>query len=72
MTFPENQIKHPLIYQVGHKYKIVTNIRSASITDMVGIVALELTGDASEIESAITFFKENGVTVEPIELNVIE
>jgi molybdopterin synthase sulfur carrier subunit len=72
LTFPENLIKQPLIYQVGQKYKVVTNIRSASITDKVGIVALELTGENSEIESAINFFKEGGVTVEPIELNVIE
>jgi len=72
LTFPENLIKHPLIYQAGHDYKVVTNIRSASITDMVGIVALEMTGEASEVEGAIKYFKDNGVTVEPIEINVIE
>jgi molybdopterin synthase sulfur carrier subunit len=72
LTFPENLIKHPLIYQMGHDYKVVTNIRSASITDKVGIVALELTGESEEIEKSIRFLKESGVTVEPIELNVIE
>ena len=72
ITFPENLIKQPLIYLVGHKFKVITNIRSASITDKVGIVALELTGKSEEIDKSINFFKENGVTVEPIELNVIE
>jgi len=72
LTFPENLIKQPLIFQSGHKFKIITNIRSASITDKVGIVALEVTGENAEIDKTIAFFKENGVTVEPIELNVIE
>lgn len=72
LTFPESHIKDPLIYKAGHEYKVVTNIRSASVTDKIGIVALELTGNAEEIEGAIKYFKKNGVTVEPIELNVIE
>ncbi len=72
LTFPQNLIKEPLIYLAGHKFKVVTNIRSASVTEAVGIVALELTGENDEIEGAIQFFKDGGVTVEPIELNVIE
>jgi len=72
LTFIQNLIKEPLIYKVGHKYKVVTNIRSASITDEIGIVALELTGDDVEIDNAIKYLQDNGVKVEPIELNVIE
>jgi molybdopterin synthase sulfur carrier subunit len=72
LTFPQDLIKEPLIYQVGHKFKVVTNIRSASVTDKIGIVALELTGEEEEIDNSIKFFKDSGVMVEPIELNVIE
>ncbi len=72
LTFIQELIKKPLIYNVGHEFKVITNIRSASVTDEIGIVALELTGEATEIEGAIKYFKDNGVTVEPIELNVIE
>ena len=72
LTFPPMQCKQPLIYQVGHKFKVITNIRGASISDEVGIVALEMDGAAGEVAKAVEFFQKNGVKVEPIEMNVIE
>ncbi len=72
LTYPKELIKEPLIYQVGHLYKVVTNIRQASISDQIGLVALELEGDEKEIEKAIKFFIDKGVKVEPIELDIIE
>ncbi|MFQ5901447.1 MAG: NIL domain-containing protein [Thermodesulfobacteriota bacterium] len=72
LTYSRDLIKEPLIYNVGHKYKVVTNIRQASISDKIGLVALELDGEIEEIKKAINYFRENGVTVEPIEKNVIE
>ncbi len=72
LTFPSKQCKEPLIYLAGHKFKIVTNIRGANISDEIGIVALEMDGAAAEIEKAIEFFQAKGLKVEPIEMNVIE
>ena len=51
---------------------MVTNIRSASVSDHIGIVGLELDGDQGEIDSAVKWIAEQGVKVEPIEKNVIE
>jgi hypothetical protein len=50
----------------------VTNIRGASVSDHIGIVALELDGDEAEIEKAVRWISAQGVKVEPIEKNVIE
>lgn len=72
LTFPQKLIKEPIIYQVGHKFQVVTNIRGASVNEEIGIVALELEGEVSEIEKAIAYMREKGVTVEPIELDVVE
>jgi molybdopterin synthase sulfur carrier subunit len=72
LTYPQGLIKEPLIFQVGKKYKVVTNIRQASISEEIGLVALELEGERDEIKSAIQYFKDNGVKVEPIEKDVIE
>src|SRR3972149_4064873 len=44
LTFPQRLIKDPVIYQVGHKFKVVTNIRGASVSEEIGLVALELEG----------------------------
>jgi len=51
---------------------VVTNIRSASVGEDIGIIALELDGTREAIDSAVAWFREQGVTVEPIEKNVIE
>lgn len=72
LTYNQERIKDPIIYQVGKKFRVVTNIRSASVSDHIGIVGLELDGEQSEIESAVKWIAEQGVKVEPIEKNVIE
>src|SRR3989304_811705 len=72
LTFPQKLLTEPIIYQIGHKFQVVTNIRGASISDEIGIVALELEGESTEIEKAIEYMRDKGVTVEPIELDVVE
>ena len=57
---------------MGHKFKVVTNIRQASVTEEVGIVSLELEGGRDEIKKAIKWLEGLGIKVEPVEINVIE
>lgn len=72
LTYSQEQIKEPIIYWVGHKFRVVTNIRGASVSDHIGIVALELEGTQAEIDKAFRWIAEQGVKIEPIEKNVIE
>ncbi len=72
LTYPKEQVKEPLLYQVGKDFKVVTNIRQASVSDKIGLVALELDGEPEEIDRAIQFLIDKGVKVEPIELDIIE
>jgi len=72
LTFPERLVERPLIWEVAKKFPVVTNIRQASVSKKVGIVGLELTGEEDQVWRAIEFFTKSGVTVEPIELGVVE
>ena len=72
LTFPSDLVDKPLIWEVAQKFMVVTNIRQASISKEIGLVGLELSGEAEEVQRAIDFFIKNGVSVEPIELNVVE
>ena len=72
IQFPEDQIKEPVIYQIGHEYKVVTNVRRADVRETTGWMDLELTGDSTEIERAVAGLRAKGVIVDPIELNVVE
>jgi ABC-type methionine transport system ATPase subunit len=72
ITFPENRIKDPVIYQISHEYSVVTNIRRADVTEKTGWMDVELVGDAAEIDRAIAGLKRKGVKVDLIERNIIE
>jgi L-aspartate semialdehyde sulfurtransferase ferredoxin len=72
LTYPPKLLKEPVIYQLGQKFRVVTNIRGANISAEIGIVALELDGAESEVTAALRWLTEIGVRVEPIEKNVIE
>jgi L-aspartate semialdehyde sulfurtransferase ferredoxin len=72
LTYPKKVIQRPVIYEIGQKFQVITNIRQASVTEEVGIVSLELVGDRAEIKKAIKWLEGLGVKVEPVEINVIE
>jgi len=72
LMYPPKLIKTPMIWQLGHKFKVTTNVRQASVTDEIGVVCLELNGKRAEIKAAIRWLVKQGVSVEPVEINVIE
>ena len=72
MMYPLRLIREPLIWKLGQKFPVVTNIRQASVTDEIGIVCLEVDGKRSDVKAAIKWLEKLGVSVEPVEINVIE
>jgi ABC-type methionine transport system ATPase subunit len=72
LMYPPRLITQPLIWQLGRKFDVITNVRQASVADEIGLVCLELDGQRAEIKSAINWLEKTGVRVEPIEINVIE
>jgi ABC-type methionine transport system ATPase subunit len=72
LMYPPRLIKRPLLWELGRKFKVVTNIRQASVTDEIGVVCLELDGKRAEVQAAIKWLEKVGVSVEPVEINVIE
>jgi len=71
LTFPPERIQEPVIHNIGHRFKIITNIRSANVTENVGWVTLEIDGEEGEYLKALDYLKEIGVKVEPVEKDVI-
>jgi ABC-type methionine transport system ATPase subunit len=72
LMYPPRLITRPVIWELGRKFQVVTNLRQASVTDEVGIVCLEMEGDRPEIKAAVKWLEGLGVRVEPVEINVIE
>ena len=71
-TFPRELIKEPIIYNLSHKFEVVTNIRRADVTENRGWVVLELEGEDKEIEAGIAWVKKKGVRVDPIVGDIVE
>ncbi len=72
LTYPSKMISRPLIWELGEKFNLVTNVRQASVTEVIGIVCLELEGLRPDIKKGIAWLEKLGVTVDPVECNVIE
>jgi L-aspartate semialdehyde sulfurtransferase ferredoxin len=72
LSYPRALIKEPILYQLVKKFDLVFSIRGASVSEDMGLVAVEFDGSTDQIERAIGWLRQTGVTVEPIEKNVIE
>ena len=72
IRYPEEKIPEPILYQIGHEYKVVTSIRRADVRETTGWLDVEFTGEADEIDNAVNGLRAKGCLVDPIELNVVE
>jgi hypothetical protein len=72
LMYPPGLIRKPTVWELGQKFKVVTNVRQASVTDEIGIVCLEIDGAPDEIKRGIAWLEKQGISVEPVEINVIE
>lgn len=66
-TFPQELISEPIIsHTLGERFGVVPNIRAASITDTMALVAVEIEGDEQRILESVEYLRERGVKVEDI------
>lgn len=72
LTFPEKLIKDPIIYNLGKRYNIVTNIRRANVDHKLGWVDLEMVGNEEEIKKGVQYLESLGVEVDLIEGDIVE
>ena len=72
LMYPSKKITQPIIWQLAQKFKVVTNVRQASVTGEIGIVCLELSGLRPEVKATIKWLVSLGISVEPVEISVVE
>jgi L-aspartate semialdehyde sulfurtransferase ferredoxin len=72
LIFGPSLVKEPVIYQLGRKFEIVTNIRRADVTKDQGWVLLEASGEPEELDRGVEFLESKGVKVEPAEGDLVE
>lgn len=71
-TFPRELIKEPIIYKLGKKFNVITNIRRADVSENKGWVVLELEGGENDIEQGISWVVSHGVRVDSVPGDIVE
>jgi hypothetical protein len=72
VSFPEELVDRPIIYEVIKQFDVVPNIRRANVESHSGWVILELNGDAAQLDGSVTWLEELGCTVNRMEGDVLE
>lgn len=65
LIFPKKLMKEPVIYNLGHRFKIITNLIKADMSRDEAWVLLELEGTNEEIDKGINWIKSLGIKVAP-------
>src|SRR5687768_15642587 len=53
LMYPTRMITRPVIWELGQKFKVIFNIRQASVNEEIGLVSLELEGEREQVKGAI-------------------
>jgi len=72
VSFPEDLVDRPMIYEVVKRFDVVPNIRRANVEQHSGWVILELNGEQEQLDGSVAYLEEVGCTVNTMEGDVIE
>ena len=64
-TFPTALVTQPIIYNLGKKFDVITNIRRADVRDEMGWVILELEGPSEQIQQGVAWVSSLGRSSRP-------
>jgi L-aspartate semialdehyde sulfurtransferase ferredoxin len=72
VSFPEELVDRPLIYEIIKKFDVVPSIRRANVEEHSGWVILEAHGEQDQLDGTIAYFEGLGCTVNRMEGDVLE
>ncbi len=65
LTFSKLMVNQPIIYNLGKKYRLITVIERANVSEEAGWMQIAFNGDPDEVQRAIADLNTMGVTVTP-------
>ena len=71
-SYTVDKVSLPIIDTLSKRFDLVSNIRRADVQDHSGWVILQLDGSADNIDAGIQWVKEQGVTVDPLEGDIVQ
>jgi L-aspartate semialdehyde sulfurtransferase ferredoxin len=71
VSFPEELVERPMIYELVKKFDVVPNLRRANVESHSGWMILELSGEQDARDAAIGYLEGLGCTVNRMEGDVV-
>ena len=71
MSFPEELVEKPMIYEIVKRFDVIPNLRRANVESHSGWMILELSGAVDARDAAIAYLEELGCTVNRMEGDVV-
>jgi hypothetical protein len=71
-TYPQHLLSQPLLYQLSHRFDLVTNIVEAHVTATSACITLVLQGETEQIQAGVTWMVAQGVQVDTIPVDAAE
>ena len=65
LTFNRLMQSQPIVYNLGKKYRLVTVIEKANVSEEAGWMQIAFNGDPDEVQRAIADLNTMGVVVTP-------
>ncbi|GIU88976.1 MAG: ferredoxin [Acidimicrobiia bacterium] len=72
VSFPEELVDRPMVYEIVKEFDVVPNIRRANVEDHSGWIILELSGTHEACDAAIAHLEGLGCSVNRMEGDVVE
>lgn len=68
LTFEGGHQNEPCLWKMANRYPdVVFDIRQASVQKDIGIMAVLFEGEEDQVEAALSYLRELGVKVDPVE-----
>ena len=71
VSFPEELVERPMIYELVKQFDVIPNLRRANVEAHSGWMILELAGERPARDAAIAYLEGLGCTVNRMEGDVV-
>jgi hypothetical protein len=72
VSFPEELVERPMVYELVKRFDVVPNIRRANVEAHSGWMILELQGPEVQQRDAVAYLEGLGCTVNDMEGDLLE
>ena len=64
LTFPESDVRRPVLATMVRRFDVEPNIRRADVEEHRGWIVCEVEGEAAQVEAALDWVRGEGIEVD--------